>query len=55
MCIRDRFGVGAYILEAGSLYDLEKLFTGVAILSMMGLIVNFVIGQIERRFLNWRG
>lgn len=50
-----QFGVGAYILEAGSLYDLEKLFTGVAILSMMGLIVNFVIGQIERRFLNWRG
>ncbi|CAN7560404.1 ABC transporter permease [Rhizobium rhizogenes] len=50
-----QFGVGAYILEAGSLYDLEKLFTGVAILSMMGLIVNVVIGQIERRFLNWRG
>lgn len=50
-----QFGVGAYILEAGSLYDLEKLFTGVAILSIMGLIVNFVIGLIERRFLNWRG
>ncbi|MFT4182510.1 MAG: ABC transporter permease [Rhizobium sp.] len=50
-----QFGIGAYILEAGSLYDLEKLFTGVAILSIMGLIVNFVIGLIERRFLNWRG
>ena len=49
-----QFGIGAYILEAGSLYDLEKLFTGVAILSVMGLIVNFIIGQIERRLLNWR-
>jgi NitT/TauT family transport system permease protein len=49
-----QFGIGAYILEAGSLYDLEKLFTGVAILSVMGLIVNFIIGQIEGRFLNWR-
>ncbi|QND46562.1 ABC transporter permease (plasmid) [Rhizobium lusitanum] len=49
-----QFGIGAYILEAGSLYDLEKLFTGVAILSVMGLIVNFIIGQVERRFLNWR-
>ncbi|MCI1002050.1 MULTISPECIES: ABC transporter permease [Ochrobactrum] len=50
-----QFGVGSYILEAGSLYDLEKLFAGVTILSVMGLIVNFIIGQIEKRFLTWRG
>ena len=49
-----QYGVGSYILEAGSLYDLEKLFAGVTILSIMGLIVNFVIGQVERQFLNWR-
>ena len=47
-------GVGAYILEAGSLYDLERLFAGVAILSMMGLLVSWAIGMIERRFLAWR-
>lgn len=50
-----QYGVGSYILEAGSLYDLEKLFAGVTILSVMGLIVNFVIGQVEKRFLSWRG
>lgn len=50
-----QYGVGSYILEAGSLYDLEKLFAGVTILSVLGLIVNFVIGQIERYFLSWRG
>jgi ABC-type nitrate/sulfonate/bicarbonate transport system permease component len=50
-----QYGVGAYILEAGSLYDLEKLFAGVTILSVMGLLVNFVIGQVEKRFLSWRG
>lgn len=49
-----QYGVGSYILAAGSLYDLEKLFAGVTILSMMGLIVNFVIGRIERQFLSWR-
>ncbi|MEM8577671.1 MAG: ABC transporter permease, partial [Pseudomonadota bacterium] len=27
------YGIGAYILEAGSLYDLERLFAGVVILS----------------------
>lgn len=50
-----QFGVGSYILEAGSLYDLEKLFAGVTILSVMGLIVSFIIGQIEKHFLTWRG
>jgi len=49
-----QYGVGSYILEAGSLYDLEKLFAGVTILSVLGLIVNFVIGLIEKRFLSWR-
>ncbi|WP_108484642.1 ABC transporter permease [Oceaniglobus ichthyenteri] len=48
-------GVGAYILEAGSLYDLERLFAGVAILSVLGVSVSFVIGRVERRLLRWRG
>jgi len=30
------YGIGAYILQAGSLYDLERLFAGVAMLSMGG-------------------
>ncbi|MFD1745432.1 ABC transporter permease [Rhizobium helianthi] len=49
-----QYGIGAYILEAGSLYDLEKLFAGVTILSTLGLIVSFLIGQVERTFLSWR-
>ena len=49
------FGIGAYILEAGSLYDLEWLFTGVALLSILGLVVSWLIGLLERRFLSWRG
>lgn len=47
-------GIGAYILEAGSLYDLERLFAGVTILSVLGLIVSFLVGQVERRVLAWR-
>lgn len=48
------YGVGAYILEAGSLYDLERLFVGVAILSIIGLCVSAIIGMIEGRLLDWR-
>ena len=48
------FGIGSYILEAGSLYDLERLFAGVVILSFLGVIVSGTIGLIERRLLGWR-
>ncbi len=48
------YGIGAYILEAGSLYDLERLFAGVVILSLLGVVVSTVISQIEKRLLRWR-
>jgi ABC-type nitrate/sulfonate/bicarbonate transport system permease component len=49
------YGIGAYILMAGALYDLERLFVGVVILSLLGVIVSSVIGLLERRLLRWRG
>ena len=48
------YGIGAYILEAGSLYDLERLFVGVVILSVIGLLMSAFIGYFERKLLNWR-
>ncbi len=48
------YGIGAYILEAGSLYDLERLFVGVVILSALGVLMSALIGVIERRLLGWR-
>jgi NitT/TauT family transport system permease protein len=48
------YGVGAYILQAGSLYDLERLFAGVALLSALGVTLGFVLGRIEARVLRWR-
>ncbi|MEM6304432.1 MAG: ABC transporter permease [Pseudomonadota bacterium] len=48
------YGIGAYILEAGSLYDLERLFAGVVILSLLGVIVSALIGLLERYLLRWR-
>ncbi|NVK33969.1 MAG: ABC transporter permease [Rhodobacteraceae bacterium] len=49
-----QYGIGAYILEAGSLYDLERLFAGVMILSLLGIIVSTAIGMIEKKILSWR-
>ncbi|MCO6362296.1 ABC transporter permease subunit [Paracoccus sp. 08] len=50
-----QYGIGAYILEAGSLYDLNRLFAGVTVLSVLGLMLSWVIGLVEKRFLDWRG
>jgi len=48
------YGIGAYILEAGSLYDLERLFVGVVILSVLGVLVSALIGIAEACLLSWR-
>ena len=48
-------GIGAYVLQAGSLYDLERLFAGVVILSALGVVTSWVIGLVEKHLLRWRG
>ena len=48
------FGVGAYILLAGSLMATDQLIAGVSILSLMGLIMAWLIGKAENYFLKWR-
>ena len=48
------YGIGAYVLEAGSLYDLDRLFAGVVILSLLGVLVSATISLLERHLLGWR-
>ncbi|UCE31892.1 MAG: ABC transporter permease [Burkholderiales bacterium] len=48
------YGVGAYILLAGNLMATDQLIAGVAILSVMGLAVSWLIGRAERALLRWR-
>lgn len=48
------YGIGAYILLAGSLMATDELLAGVAILSAIGLVVNWLIGRAERALLAWR-
>ncbi len=48
------FGVGAYILIAGSFMATDQLIAGVAILSAMGLTMSWIIGKAEKYLLNWR-
>jgi len=49
-----RYGIGAYILESGALFAIDQLIAGVAILSVLGLAIAWLIGRAEKRFLGWR-
>jgi NitT/TauT family transport system permease protein len=47
-------GIGAFVLAAGNLYDTDNLLAGIVVLSVLGLVVAWVIGRLERVFLRWR-
>jgi NitT/TauT family transport system permease protein len=47
-------GIGAFVLSAGNLYDIDNLLAGIVVLSLLGLAVAWVIGLLERALLAWR-
>jgi NitT/TauT family transport system permease protein len=47
-------GIGAFVLAAGNLYDVDNLLAGIVVLSVMGLVVAWLIGLAERALLAWR-
>jgi NitT/TauT family transport system permease protein len=48
------YGIGAYVLLAGNLMATDQLVAGVAMLSILGLAVSWLINRAERWFLRWR-
>ncbi len=48
------FGIGAYILLAGSLMATDQLVVGVAMLSVIGLTASWLIARLEQALLRWR-
>ncbi|WP_121062527.1 ABC transporter permease [Chachezhania antarctica] len=48
------YGIGAYVLLAGNLMATDQLIAGVVMLSILGLIVNFLISRAEKYLLSWR-
>ena len=48
------YGIGAYVLLAGNLMATDQLIAGVAMLSILGLTVNWLISRAEKHFLSWR-
>jgi ABC-type nitrate/sulfonate/bicarbonate transport system permease component len=49
-----QFGIGAMVLAAGNLMQIDQLVAGVLVLSALGFTVSQLIGTVERRVLKWR-
>ena len=47
-------GIGAFVLQAGNLYDIDNLMAGLVVLSVLGLLVAALISRLERALLGWR-
>jgi NitT/TauT family transport system permease protein len=47
-------GIGALILTSGHLMRTDRLLGGVVILSLLGLLLAWAVGALERRLLRWR-
>jgi NitT/TauT family transport system permease protein len=47
-------GIGAFVLSAGNLYDVDNLMAGIVLLSAIGLTMSWLIGRLERMLQGWR-
>ena len=47
-------GIGAFVMQAGNLMQTDQLLAGVAVLSMLGLLIGIGLSRLERTLLAWR-
>ena len=47
-------GIGAFVMQAGNLMQTDRLLAGVAVLSMLGLLIGMGLARLERALLEWR-
>ncbi len=52
--INAQYGIGALVLFSGNLMRTDQLLAGVVVLSVLGLLIAWVMGLLERRLLRWR-
>jgi ABC-type nitrate/sulfonate/bicarbonate transport system permease component len=47
-------GIGAFVMQAGNLMQTDQLLAGVAVLSILGLLIGIGLSRLERTLLAWR-
>ncbi|MGQ0662441.1 MAG: ABC transporter permease [Pseudomonadota bacterium] len=49
-----QYGIGAFILQAGNLMQIDQLLAGVVMLSLLGLGIGAILSRLEAWLLRWR-
>ena len=49
-----QYGIGAFILQTGNMMMTDQLLAGVALLSMLGVLISWTLGRAERALFRWR-
>lgn len=49
-----QYGVGAFILQTGNMMLTDQLLAGVTLLSILGMMISWVLGRVERALFRWR-
>ena len=47
-------GVGYLILQAEGTFDVNTVFAGIVVLTVCALLLDAVVGRIERRLMRWQ-
>jgi len=47
-------GIGKYIYDAGLIYEIDKLYAGIALAGFIGLIVNKSFLYFENKYVHWK-
>jgi NitT/TauT family transport system permease protein len=47
-------GIGYLILYSQQVYKIPNMYGGIIMLALLGLVINFVLGRLEKRVLHWR-
>ncbi|PLT47423.1 ABC transporter permease [Paenibacillus sp. FSL W8-1187] len=47
-------GLGFYTLNSQEIFQIPDMYAGILLLAAMGLLLNYVLAWVERRFTRWR-
>lgn len=48
-------GLGYMVASAGNFFDIRTVYSGIAVIGIIGFLVDYVMRKIEHRVLHWRG
>jgi len=55
MLMGAKMGLGKYIYEAGLIYRIPEMYTGILLIGLLGYFLNKIFVYLEKKFFHWGG